>query len=94
MRRMAFGLLAVSAIVTAAALAPRPAAAAYNLPWCAQYYDRSAIRSCAFYTFEQCRETVNGIGGLCFHNPFGPPAAYGGNYEPRRAKRRHYDERN
>ena len=89
MRISAFAL----ALATVAAFAPRPAAAAYNLPWCAQYYDRSAVRSCAFYTHEQCLTTVSGIGGFCFRNPFGPPQAYGGSYEPRRAKRRHYDER-
>ena len=84
MRISAFAL----ALATAAAFAPRPAAAAYNLPWCAQYYDKSAVRSCAFYTFAQCQATVSGIGGFCFQNPFGSPS-YG--YEPRRAKRRHYD---
>jgi uncharacterized protein DUF3551 len=84
MRIPAFAL----ALATAAAFAPRPAAAAYNLPWCAQYYDRSAVRSCAFFTYEQCRTTMSGIGGFCFRNPFGPPVAYG---EPRRAKRHYYD---
>jgi hypothetical protein len=87
MRISAFAL----ALVTAAAFAPQPAAAAYYLPWCAQYYDRSAARSCSFYTFEQCRVTMSGIGGFCFQNPFGPPPSYGAAYEPRRAKRRHYD---
>jgi hypothetical protein len=83
--------LAVLALVTATAFAPRPAAAAYYLPWCAQYFDRSAARSCGFYTYEQCRETVSGVGGWCFRNPFGPPPSYGAYAEPRRAKRRHYD---
>jgi uncharacterized protein DUF3551 len=80
--------LTALALTAATTLAPRPAAAAYNLPWCAQYFDKGAVRSCAFFSYEQCRETVNGVGGWCFRNPFGPPA-YGA-YEPRR-KRRHYD---
>jgi hypothetical protein len=83
----AFALVAF-AVAAAAAFAPRPAAAAYSLPWCAQYQDKSAIRSCAFYTQEQCLATVSGIGGFCYRNPFGPPLVYG---EPRRAKRRYYD---
>ena len=64
--------LAVLASV-AASLAPRPAAAAFNLPWCAQYYDRSGIRSCAFYTYQQCMATLSGIGGFCIQNPWVPP---------------------
>jgi hypothetical protein len=96
MRKSAFAFtplaLAPVALAVVTAFAPRPAAAAYNYPWCAQYYDRSAIRSCSFASFEQCRETMNGIGGFCFQNPFGPPPSYGAS-EPRRTKRRHHDDR-
>ena len=63
MRLAAFVVLG---LMTAAL--PRPAAAAYNLPWCAQYFDRSAIRSCAFATHEQCMATISGIGGYCIQN--------------------------
>jgi hypothetical protein len=36
--------------------------------WCARY---SGIgeQNCGFYTFEQCRTDVSGIGGVCFPNP-------------------------
>ena len=78
--------LAVLALV-AASLAPRPAAAAFNLPWCAQYYDRSGIRSCAFYTYQQCMATLSGIGGFCIQNPWVPPATVP--YAPRRTKHSH-----
>jgi hypothetical protein len=84
---MRISVLIVLTLLTSAASVPRPAAAAYNLPWCAQYDDGSNIISCAFYTFEQCMATISGIGGLCRQNwrlpP--PPAAY---YEPQRTKRR------
>jgi hypothetical protein len=52
---------------TMAAFAPRPAAAVYNLPWCATYYE-SNVTSCAFTSFEQCMVTVSGVGGLCTQN--------------------------
>jgi Protein of unknown function (DUF3551) len=73
-------------LVTMAAFAPRPAAAAYNLPWCAQYYE-SNILSCAFTSYMQCMATVSGVGGLCIQNfRYPPPPPY---VEPQRAKARH-----
>jgi hypothetical protein len=76
-------------LLTAAALAPRPAAAAFNYPWCATYYDTSlGLRSCAFATFEQCLATVSGVGGQCAQNPFyaPPPPPYA---ERPRSKKSH-----
>jgi len=80
--------LTVLALVAASA-APGPAAAAFNLPWCAQYFDRSDIRSCAFYTYQQCRATISGIGGFCIQNPWVQPLPPDARLAPRRAKRRH-----
>ncbi len=72
-------------LVTVAAFAPRPAAAAYNLPWCAMYYDSNAI-SCAFTSFAQCMATVSGVGGHCIQNiRYPPPPPH---VEPHRAKSR------
>lgn len=69
-------------LATVAAVAPRPAAAAYNLPWCAYYYDNNVI-SCAFTSWEQCFATVAGpVGGHCTLNPAYPPYV-----ERRRGKR-------
>jgi Protein of unknown function (DUF3551) len=48
----------------------------------AQYSNHGAT-NCGFYSFEQCRATVSGIGGFCMRNPFSPSAA-----EPRRRYRR------
>ncbi len=52
-------------------------------PWCSQYMDRSGARSCAFDTYGQCRETVNGIGGFCYYN-----LDYVGAPVPQRKRRR------
>jgi len=58
--------------ITAAALAPRPAVAGYNLPWCATYYDSNVV-ACSFTSFEQCMASVSGVGGLCTQNILYPP---------------------
>jgi hypothetical protein len=82
MRTSAFVAMMLTAVVT---FAPRSATAAYNLPWCAQYYD-SNITSCAFTSYQQCMATISGIGGLCIQNfryASHPPYA-----EPWRAKPR------
>jgi hypothetical protein len=76
-------------------------------PWCAQYSGaRGGATNCAFYSFNQCQQTVRGIGGFCNPNPFetygyqqrrrsyGYPAYYSyGYYAPRRYYRRGYYER-
>ena len=69
MRILAFVALM---LLTMAAFAPRPAAAAYNLPWCANYYDSNVI-ACSFTSFEQCMASVSGVGGLCTQNILYPP---------------------
>lgn len=77
--------------VTVAAFAPRPAAASYNLPWCAFLSDSQAY-SCAYRSLQECWATVLGIGGYCRPNyryavdpPYLPDA------EPRRTRRHHPD---
>jgi hypothetical protein len=61
------------ALATVLLFAPRPAEAAFNLPWCAQYADRSYARTCAFATYQACAATLVGVGGYCFSNPSPPP---------------------
>jgi hypothetical protein len=76
----------VALMLTAAvAFAPRPAAAAYNLPWCA-YLSDVQVYSCAFTSIQQCLDTVRGIGGFC--RPNFRYAVYPPDAEPRRARRR------
>jgi Protein of unknown function (DUF3551) len=43
--------------------------------WCAHYSSRGGATNCGFYSFEQCRATVSGIGGFCMRNPFSAYAA-------------------
>jgi len=72
-------------LVTVAAFAAQPAAAAYNLPWCAKYYDSNVV-ACSFTSFEQCMASVSGVGGHCTQNILYPPRApYA---EPRQVKSR------
>jgi hypothetical protein len=68
-----FVLIALMAVAVLS-ITSRPSHAAYNYPWCAQYYDRSGIFSCAFASFEQCLTTMSGIGGNCMQNPNYTPA--------------------
>ena len=51
------------------------AAQAQNYPWCAQYGgDFGGAMNCGFVSFEQCLETVRGIGGFCVVNyTYEPP---------------------
>src|SRR5271169_1007966 len=46
---------------------------AQNLPWCA-ILDTNGTTQCAYYTQQQCLETLSGLGGECIPNPSaGPP---------------------
>jgi len=41
-------------------------------PWCAQYGgggEGGGGRNCGFWTYEQCRATIWGLGGYCIENP-------------------------
>jgi len=42
-----------------------------NTRWCAQYGGMAGgATNCGFFTIEQCRATVSGIGGVCVPNQF------------------------
>jgi Protein of unknown function (DUF3551) len=55
--------------------------AAHAAPWCANYSPDNGT-NCGFYTIEQCRAAVAGVGGHCTPNPFEAAS------EPRRRSRR------
>ena len=40
-------------------------AEAQNYPWCAYYDGSFGGTNCGFTTFQQCLDTVSGIGGFC-----------------------------
>jgi hypothetical protein len=73
--------------ITFAALSLSAVGARAEGTWCAHYSGRGGT-NCGFYSFEQCRATVSGIGGFCQPNPF---SAYGAAREPRRKSYRRED---
>ena len=54
--------------------------------WCAHYGTGLEGMNCGFYSFEQCRATVSGVGGFCQANA---SSAYSAG-APRRRYRRNY----
>jgi hypothetical protein len=58
--------------------------------WCASGLSSDGGgRDCAFFSFEQCRATVSGLGGICYPSPYA--AAYDGpRHQRKRAHKRHY----
>jgi Protein of unknown function (DUF3551) len=43
-------------------------AEAQNYPWCLIYGTGFGGKNCGFTTFQQCQDTVSGIGGFCQQN--------------------------
>ncbi len=73
MTRMILAMLAFTTVMT---IQPHAANAAPYWPWCSQYFSRGTSHACAFSSWEQCMDTVRGIGGYCYANPYpAPPAA-------------------
>ena len=61
-------LLFVTGVFVAILCIGKPAEA-QNYPWCAQYGPTpSAPTNCGFVTFQQCLDTISGIGGFCVRN--------------------------
>jgi Protein of unknown function (DUF3551) len=48
-------------------------AEAQNYPWCAQYSGPAGGTNCGFTTFQQCLDTLSGIGGFCERNTLYQP---------------------
>jgi hypothetical protein len=63
-------------------------AEAQNYPWCAYYGStHDGGTNCGFVTFQQCLDTVSGIGGFCNVNTqYQPPP---GPHPPTSVKRRY-----
>jgi hypothetical protein len=58
-------------------------AEAQTYPWCAQYGGaKIGATNCGFTTFQQCLDTVRGIGGSCEQNP----QYQAGPYSPRKSR--------
>jgi hypothetical protein len=62
-------------------------AEAQDYPWCAYYTGSFGGTNCGFTTFQQCLDTVSGIGGFCeLNNLYQPPS---GPHRLTRASRRY-----
>jgi Protein of unknown function (DUF3551) len=63
----------LSILIAAAGLSTRAEAQTY--PWCAHYSGGSmgGAMNCGFTTFQQCLDTVSGIGGFCEKNDWYKP---------------------
>jgi hypothetical protein len=72
---MARSIFAALMLVAVALIQPRSAETAPYWPWCSQYAEPTYTHSCAFSSWEQCMDTVRGIGGYCYQNPYPPPPA-------------------
>ena len=70
---MARLIFAVLTLVAAVLIQPGAGHAAPYWPWCSQYDTNGGAHACAFSSWEQCMDTVRGIGGYCYTNPYGPP---------------------
>lgn len=74
--------LAVGALMLGALGAATPASA--QGAWCADYSGRGGT-NCGFYTLQQCRWAVSGVGGTCRPSPY---PVYVDEPRPRRKVRR------
>jgi len=56
-----------------------------NTRWCANYEAARGMggQNCGFFTLEQCRATVSGIGGFCVINQFYNPCGSAGSRKSR-----------
>ena len=63
----------LSILIAAVGLSTR--ADAQNYPWCAHYSGggMGGAMNCGFTTFQQCLDTVSGIGGFCEKNDWYKP---------------------
>jgi len=79
---MRFATIIMAALlVTPVVLMQTPANAlpCDNTRWCAQYGGMAGgATNCGFFTIEQCRATVSGIGGFCVPNQFYNPCGSSG----------------
>jgi hypothetical protein len=85
--RLAHVTLALGAVLAIGALDASPASA--QGAWCAQYSGKGGgATNCGFYTLEQCRWAVSGVGGFCSPSPY---AFYPEQHPaPRKLRRQYY----
>jgi hypothetical protein len=62
-------LFAILAAVLLGDIQAASAQSPYSYPWCG-IRGRSGGMSCYYTSWEQCRATLSGIGGLCIESPY------------------------
>lgn len=85
---LARGVLALGVLALAPVIDARPSAA--QGAWCAYYNGHGGGgTNCGFYTLQQCRASVSGVGGTCGPDPWSwyQPNPY--EPQPKRLKRHH-----
>lgn len=86
------GLALITTLVLPVGL-PAGEAQAQEGAWCAYAGGRNSYENCGYYTLQQCREAVSGVGGACMPNPRGGysmddrPGYYNDEPAPRRRVR-------
>lgn len=85
MSKLPFGLSArhaVAAVVLAcggSVLAPVPAQALIEYPYCMRVYTRDQYEDCSYSTLAQCQLSASGRSAMCYRDPFyrgAPGTAY------------------
>lgn len=63
-------LAALALAVGAGALAPSPAQALIDYPYCMKVYTRDQYEDCSYSTLAQCQMSASGRSALCYRDPF------------------------
>jgi hypothetical protein len=66
----AVGIFAGAFAAVIFASPPASAQSPYSYPWCAKYFSRVYATSCYYTSWQQCQDTISGIGGYCFQSPY------------------------
>jgi hypothetical protein len=74
-RRRTMRLLLLIVAICVGFIGMGKSADAQNYPWCAHLGTGFDSTNCGFTTFQQCMETVSGIGGFCMENNTYQPSA-------------------
>ena len=70
-------MFTLAILIVTALSAGASGAWAQNYPWCALYSGggRGGAENCGFVSFDQCMDTLRGIGGFCnINTQYVPPA--------------------
>jgi uncharacterized protein DUF4399/uncharacterized protein DUF3551 len=75
-------LLTACSLVIVATVSLATSQSAHAAPWCSTY----GGMSCGYYTFDQCMQSIRGVGGNCVQNPRESGGSAGGGAAGRRGR--------